>query len=228
MRKILIWLMLGVASPTGWAAEHESCRNAPALIETDPAAIEALIKPHKLRILTFVGYSGAGYEHPDHMLKLAARELGKHRPDAFMVNIGATPDGIGAIYRLAKSRGFKTMGIVSSLAKAEHVSLSPCVDHVYYIQDSTWGGVLTGSNQLSPTSASIVKVSDEIIGMGGGEIARDEMMAARASGKPVTFVPADMNHRIAIQKAKSRGQKPPAEFKGAAHALLAQQPRASH
>jgi hypothetical protein len=73
-----------------------------------------------------------------------------------------------------------------------------------------------------------VKVSDEIIGMGGGEIARDEMMAARASGKSVTFVPADMNHRIAIDKAKSRGQKTQAEFKGAAHALFVQQPRAGH
>jgi hypothetical protein len=222
MNKVITFFALAFVCTMGWGANTETCRDHPTLIENDPAAVEALVKQSKLRVLTFAGYSGAGYEHPDQMLKQAARELDKRRPEAFMVNIGATPDGIGAIYRLAKSRGYKTMGIVSSLAKSGDIRLSPCVDQVYFIEDSTWGGVLSGSTQLSPTSAAMVRISDEIIGLGGGDIARDEMLAARASGKPVTYIPADMNHRLAIEKAKSRGKKPPTDFKGTAHAPLTQ------
>ena len=52
-------------------------------------------------------------------------------------------------------------------------------------------------------------------------LTRDEMLAARRAGKPVTFVPADMNHTIAREKAGKRGEPAPADFRGAAHSALA-------
>ena len=92
------------------------------------------------------------------------------------------------------------------------------------MRDASWGGRLPGSTRLAPTSAAIVANSREFVGIGGGEVARDELLAARAAGKPVRFVPADMNHRIARDKALAKGQSEPTDFRGAAHAAFAKQP----
>ena len=50
------------------------------------------------------------------------------------------------------------------------------------------------------------------IAIGGGEIARDEMLAARQARKPVTLIQADMNHKIAKEKAKKKSQAEPTDF----------------
>jgi hypothetical protein len=89
------------------------------------------------------------------------------------------------------------------------------------VTDATWGGELPHGNGLSPTSSAILRISDAMVGIGGGEIARDELLAARRAGKPVTFIPADMNHELARQKARLKGQPEPKEFGGAAAAALA-------
>jgi len=47
------------------------------------------------------------------------------------------------------------------------------------------------------------------------------MLAARRAGKPVTFIPADMNHEIAREKARKKGEAEPTDFRGSAHAALA-------
>jgi hypothetical protein len=65
-----------------------------------------------------------------------------------------------------------------------------------------------------------VRNSDALVGIGGGEIARDELLAARRAGKPVTFIPADMNHKLAREKARLKGLPEPKEFGGAAAAAL--------
>jgi hypothetical protein len=46
-----------------------------------------------------------------------AAAIDRHDPDRTLVSIGATAEGIGAVYALARSRGFSTLGIVSSLAR---------------------------------------------------------------------------------------------------------------
>jgi hypothetical protein len=97
--------------------------------------------------------------------------------------------------------------------------LSPCVDEVFFIKDATWGGRLPGV-AVSPTSAALMAVSHRVVGIGGGEVARDEMLAARAAGIPVRFLAADMNHAIARDKARNKGQAEPVDFRGAAHAAL--------
>lgn len=173
------------------------------------------------RVLTFAGYSAAGYEDPIALLEHATTVLERHDPHTTLVNIGATAEGIGAIYALARQRGFATIGIVSSLAREQGIPLPPCVDQVFYVKDGGWGGRLPGSSDLSPTSAAIVAVSDEIVGIGGGDIARDEMLAARAAGKSVSFIAADMDHRLARDKAAARGELPPTDFRGSAHAAFA-------
>src|SRR5262245_49869617 len=178
--------------------------------------IEAFFKGKQKTVLTFIGYSGAGYEDEAWMLKEAERVLGEYDPAKTIVNIGATPDGIGAVYEAAKRKGFLTSGIVSTQAKANRVGLSQCVDFVFYVKDAAWGGFLPGTETLSPTSTAMVEASDAIVAIGGGEVARDELIAAKRSGKYVQFIPADMNHRIAEERALKRGQPAPTDFRGVA------------
>ncbi len=154
------------------------------------------------------------------MLEHASRVLDGLDPAKVLINIGATEVGIGAVYELAKQKEFTTMGIVSSLARDERVPLSPCVDYVFYIKDSSWGGKVPGTDQLSPTSKALVECSSSFVAIGGGDAARDEMLAARDAGKPVTFIPADMSHKIARDKALKKGQPEPTDFRGSAHAAL--------
>lgn len=198
-----------------------ACEAGPQVGEATSDAIGQFLRERGRQVLTFAGYSGAGYEDPAAMLRHAARVLDRHDPARTIVNIGATAEGIGAVYRLAHERGFTTLGVVSTLARDERVALSPCVEFVFFVADESWGGVVPGTRQLSPTSAAIVAHSSAIVGIGGGEVARDEMLAARRAGVPVTFIPADMDHRLAREKAERRGAAAPTAFGGAAHAALA-------
>jgi hypothetical protein len=140
-----------------------------------------------------------------------------------LINIGATTGGVGAIYPLAKSMGFTTTGIVTNLALYYPESISNAVDHVCFIADKQWGGNLPNSNELSPTSKAMVACSDILIGIGGGEISRDEMVAGKTQGKPVTFYPAEVNHAWAIRRAKRMGLPSPDSFLGAAHEVFGNQ-----
>jgi hypothetical protein len=45
-------------------------------------------------------------------------------------------------------------------------------------------------------------------------------VAAREAGKPVWFVPADMNHALAREKARRQGLAPPSDFRGAVQRAL--------
>ncbi len=173
------------------------------------------------QVLTFTGYSGAGYEDVPAMLATAQAVLEGHDPAHTIVNIGATAAGIGAVYALARQRGFPTMGVVSTLARDERVPLSPAVQHVFYVVDPTWGGRLPGDDgRLSPTSAAIVEISTALVVIGGGAVARDEALAARRRGKPVSFFPADRAHGPARDEARRAGRPAPAHFRGEAHEAL--------
>lgn len=167
-------------------------------------------------VLTFVGYSDAGYEDFDRMLDEARSVLSVHSPKKTIVNIGATSSGIGAVYDLAKKMGFETTGIVSTEAKKVQAEISPQVDKVFYVTDDAWGGFQENTQVLTPTSQAMVQCSDILIGIGGGAVARDEMIAAQREGKTVKYIPADMNHKTALDKARKKGLPPPTDFKGAA------------
>ena len=189
--------------------------------EATLASIQAFIHNKRMTVLTFAGYSGAQYQDPVAMMDNATRILDGQNPARTLINIGATAEGIGAVYEAAKQKGFTTLGIVSTRARDERIELSKCVDYVFYVKDSTWGGQVPGAKHLSPTSTAIVESSAAFVAIGGGDVARDEMLAARRAGKPVTFIPADMNHKIAREKAQKRGLPEPTDFRGSAHGMLA-------
>jgi hypothetical protein len=90
------------------------CKSSSAVSEATPAAIRSSFRERKKTVVTFLGYSGAGYEDPAAMLQKAGEILREFDPAKTIVNIGATADGVGAVYQLAKDRGFETSGIVST------------------------------------------------------------------------------------------------------------------
>lgn len=202
----------GYAAPT--------CTGEVVAREATVGLIKDFVAHRQAEVLTFEGYSGSGYEDAATMLRQAARILGEQDPSTTLVNIGGTEVGIGAVYEVAKRKGFTLMGIVSTLARDEDAALSPCVDYVFFVRDSTWGGRLPDTNELSPTSQAIVEISTSFVAFGGGAVARDELLEGKRVGKPVTFVPADMNHAQARAKANRKNLPVPIDFRGAAHRAL--------
>ena len=211
--RTVISLLLLVLPQLGIA---QSCEPPTLVLEAPPEQVHGVLADQGKRVLTFLGYSGAEYQDKAAMLEVAVRVLEQFDSATTVVNVGATAVGIGAVYELAKRRGFTTSGIVSTQAREHQAALSPCVDLVFYVPDDTWGGLLPNTDVLSPTSAAIVQSSDVVVAIGGGEVARDELIAASLAGKQVRYVPADMNHQIARERARKKGQPRPTDFRGAA------------
>ena len=78
--------------------------------------------------------------------------------------------------------------------------------------------------RLVARRSSLVARRSSLVAIGGGDVARDEMLAARRAGRQAVFIPADMNHQRARAKAKARGAAEPTDFRGSAHAALAHAP----
>ncbi|MNC96065.1 hypothetical protein D3C83_133410 [compost metagenome] len=67
----------------------------------------------------------------------------------------------------------------------------------------------------------MVENSRIIVGIGGGEVARDELIEAKRLGKKVRFIPADMNHQRARDSARKKKLPEPSNFHGAAGGVFA-------
>ena len=222
-RSIVVMLLIGAGLAFS-AKAADTCMEGETIVhDANGENVKDFVTGRKAEVLTFQGFSGSEYEDPAVMLEHAARVLEAQNPTRILVNIGATEVGIGAVYELAKRKGFATMGIVSTLARDEEVALSPCVDHVFFIKDSTWGGRLPDKDELSPTSQAIIDNSTFFVAIGGGNVARDELLAARRAGKPLTFIPADMNHAKARAKARKRNLPEPTDFRGSAHTIFGEE-----
>ncbi|WP_321960044.1 hypothetical protein [Paraburkholderia sp. J7] len=166
------------------------------------------------RIVTFSGFSSNGYEDQSDVQRIICEVLDKLDPRTDIVCSGATRMGIGAVYALASSRGFESLGIVSTRARKEHVPFADDVDIVYVIEDESWGGYIDKRGTPSPTSRVMVDVSDMLVFIGGGDIARDEYDYAKRRRKAVEFFVADANHAAAIDQARRRGEPAPTDFRG--------------
>ena len=178
-----------------------------------PEEAVSFIRQRGKTVLTFYGYSGMGYEDEHAMLQTARHILKQYLPEKTLVLIGATESGIGVVYRVAKALGFETAGIVTSLA-LEYGGFSAAVDHICFIKDTQWGGLLPNSSELSPTSRAMVDSSDILVAIGGNDISRDELLEGKKLGKPVQYFPADMNHERMNRRAERIGEPPPESFSG--------------
>lgn len=184
-----------------------------------PEEATAFFKSQGKTVLTFFGYM-LGYEDEAEMFRIVREELSQYSPETALVNDGVTKWGLGEIYPLAKSLGFTTTGIVSKNILDDPSDISPSVDYICFMDDIQWGGKVSNSEELSPTSKAMVECSDVLIALGGNEVSRDELVTARNMGKPIHYYPAEMNHENAIRHAKRKGLPPPESFLGAVHEVF--------
>jgi len=150
----------------------------------------------KKQVLTLIGYSGMGYADPEGLKERFKTDLGEFPADEWIVNIGATPYGIGELYEVASSLGYETVGIVSKRSRKKS-NYHPDCQMVFVVEDETWGGELEDGS-LSPTSRTILDCSDQILGYGGGRVGRAELCAAIREDLPVLFFP--------VKPGKSKGR----------------------
>lgn len=183
------------------------------------AAVDGIRSQGRARVVTFLGFSGAGYEDTALARKTLLTELKNFDPADTIVCAGATAEGIGMVYRLAVRMGFRTAGIVSSVALDEGVKFSPECENIFVVDDHSWGG-RRADGRLSSTSQAMVNASDVMIGIGGGAIAKIELEKGREKGKIVRFHKADMNHARAVVSAAKSGRPAPRDFGGAAQTLF--------
>jgi hypothetical protein len=176
------------------------------------SSIRRLIASLNKHVIYFAGYGELGYEEESCVRRVALEVLNRFPPDKVLVHSGTLlrvggHDGIAEVYRVARGLTMETSGIHPSIsmAFADTHRVSPDCDHVFFVEDTTWGGFLDDSGRLSPTLELHLGVSDEIVVIGGGKHAADELQAFFHCGKPVRYFPAEMNYATTRQWATQAG-----------------------
>lgn len=188
-----------------------------------PTDVRRFFRSLGRKVILFAGFGELGYQEEGVVERIAQEVLGSWPPDKAVVACGTLlrrggHDGIARVYAVAKTLGFETSGIHPSIAlefSATH-QVSPHEDHVFFVEDATWGGFLDGGRRLSPTLHTILEVSDELVVIGGGKHAADELAAFLAQDKKVRFFAAEMNHQMAREWCVRAGVEI-SDFRGAAH-----------
>jgi hypothetical protein len=187
---------------------------------TDPMKADeiiALIKGLNKKVYTLFGYSALGYEDENKLKETVRRDLEPLSREEYVINIGATEEGIGKMYEIAKEMGFKTIGVVSTQALSYSGRFSESVDSIYIVNDDYWGGYVPGTTKLAETTKAYLGVSDFISAYGGGINTVVTLKFAKELGIPTKFEEFDMNHALADKAFKEKL----ADYRGAASASLA-------
>ncbi len=195
-------LKLGISRPLGVAAAVRKARS---------------FRP---RVHSLFGYSALEYEDPELLEKSVEADLRAFNNEETAIAIGATPYGIGRLYPVIKDLGFYSLGIVASTAIGRNEECAEDVDSIVVIKDNGWGGFRysqQANGLLSPTTRVFLGASDSIAAYGGGDITAVTLEEAKRRGKPVSFKPFDMNHRIADMLRAQKGDTSPADYQGPAH-----------
>ena len=165
-----------------------------------PAEVVRGLRTGRKHVVTFAGYGELGYQDEASLERATASILGGFDPATTIVNTGTLltdgfKAGIAAIYPVARALGFETAGIHPSIAlsQSERHSLAHGVHRVYFVGDTTWGGLLPATREPSQTLQALLEASDELIAIGGGEHTAQEIEAFLVYGKPVRFFSAAMH-----------------------------------
>jgi hypothetical protein len=176
---------------------------------TDPQPVKPIIKEVyglNKKVVLLMGYAELGYQDEAAMLKAVRSKLSELDPATHVVCSGATAQGIGKAYQVAKDMGFETIGIVSTLALSSAGSFSPFVDRIYIVNDNQWGGYIPGTHLAAPTTRAFLEVADIVLAIGGGNNTAALLSIATKQYPDIklTFVPADMNHKKADKHGLDR------------------------
>ncbi|MBV8045276.1 hypothetical protein [Pluralibacter sp.] len=169
-------------------------------------------------VMVFSGFSGLGYSDSASLkaqlssaLDEAINRYGAHH---LCVVAGATPEGIGAVYELAKNKGVGTLGIVSEHARG---GVAQDCDRVIFVNDpgASWK-VLdeTGASYMVyvATKQNGLSRTGEFLAYGGGVVTLSELQEAKSMEIPLTihpeFEPDPLNAAAKLQKAPGEDLTP--------------------
>ncbi len=159
------------------------------------------------RVLVLGGYSGLGYEKPTKLKieikKRLIQEIEQVGKDNVVLVSGATSDGIGVCYDVAKKLGVKTYGIVSEEARQYGVDKN--CDVTFFVPDhkKTWQ-VLSESGDSY--MVDVAKNNGVLIYYGGGEVAVKEIEEAMRKNIQVEV---DSGFMPNPEKVKEKQEKNP-------------------
>lgn len=159
------------------------------------------------RVIVFGGFSGLGYEDIKKLKTTVKERVQKDIDQYGLENVavvaGATSDGIGACYEVAKSLGVATYGIVSEAGK-KYGSDKFCDKTVFTSDPNNTWQVLDSNG--SSYMVDISKINGSLVYYGGGDVAVSEITEAKKRGINVevdtTFEPSP------TQVAKKREKNP--------------------
>jgi hypothetical protein len=157
------------------------------------------------RVVVFGGFSGLGYEDVNQLETTIKNKLNEEIKQYGIENVvvvsGATSDGIGKCYEVAKSLGLETYGIVSEAGK-EYGSDKYC-DKVFFVPDpkNTW-------QVMSPTGDSymvdIAQKNGVLAYYGGGDVAVAEIKEAKNKKIDIEVDISFNPNPIQIEKKKAK------------------------
>lgn len=144
--------------------------------------------------IVFAGFSGLEYAAADrvdtHVRAILDEKIAQYGKDNLVAVAGATEEGIGRIYAIAKSLGIATLGIVSTEAEKWDVPISPYCDKVIYVPDpkGTWEVNAEDGESYTVKAAWISRMRGGLGGclvlLGGGDVAVTELKQAWAKKIP--------------------------------------------
>ena len=176
-------------------------------------------------VIYFGGYGELGYESKEYVRGIIVDILERREPGRVVVHTGTLlrlggHAGIADVYSIAHELGIETTGIYPSVAMnfGDTHQVSPDCDHPFFIEDKSWGGFIDSDRQASPTLKLHLAVSNELIMIGGGQHAADELEAFLCAKKKVKFFPAEMHHETSRQWSEAAGADI-RDMRGAAHQL---------
>lgn len=178
---------------------------------TPAAAVLKFFHALDKRLICFAGYGELGYEEPDCVRKISMEVLDSLDRSTVAVHCGTLLrkgglNGIADIYPIARDMGFTTSGLFPSIAlqfgETHHVP--PDCEHPFFIEDTGWGG-FRDHQVLSPTLSLHLEIAAELVVIGGGKYAAEELQAFHQAGKKVRYYPARMNASATRQWAASGG-----------------------
>ncbi|EAC0469615.1 hypothetical protein DRT92_21955 [Salmonella enterica subsp. enterica serovar Newport] len=166
--------------------------------------------------VTFIGYSGLGYESPDLLketLKSKLEQCLHEHPDKQVVVVcGGTGAGIGAVYSLVREDEFlrdkvKCIGIVSDEAlKGAENELALSKDKIAFVPDPDGSWQTKSSSGYPYMLYPSHKYGGEVVSLGGGQIGYDEVKAAQKNGIKTSIFSFRPNYNE-LQKKLQAGKK---------------------
>ena len=135
-------------------------------------------------VLVFIGFSGQGYQDQTRLDKQLTRIMQQaieaHGEANVVVVAGATKDGIGRCYEIAKDPfNLQTIGIVSELGMAY---TSQQCDKAVYVSDPDKRWQVRTPDNTASYMVSVAEKHGEMHALGGGAIAIEELKEALERG----------------------------------------------